>query len=190
MIRFTWMSAAFLFTIGASARGQVRILPRSTAPGVTESYVLQVANDHRQDITRIELRFPESIRITALGVRSDWTVQSVATGQRLSAAIWTGALAPGRFTELGFIGVNPPRSVVLVWPVIVSYADGDRVMWWTGNIAHKAPRTVVSTPGAVNTNLVVAFAVCIVALVLALTALALSLRAGSATPTAFGGESG
>ena len=178
------------FTVATEAAAQVRVLPRTAAPASTESYVLQVANDHRQAITRIELRIPQSVRVISLGERQDWPVQSVTNGTRLSAVVWTGTLPPGRYTEFGFIGVNPPKTVTLVWPVVVTYADGERAAWWTGNIAHKAPRTVLSTPAAFNWNLVFAFGVCIVALLLALAALGLSLRGGSAQPAGFGRDPG
>ncbi|MDQ6717736.1 MAG: DUF1775 domain-containing protein [Gemmatimonadota bacterium] len=184
------IAGAIFLGVAGSAGAQVRLLPRTAELGATESYVLQVANDHRQAITRIELRFPQSVRVTSLGERPDWPVQSMAAGTKLSAAVWTGTLSPGRYAEFGFIGVNPVKPVTLVWPVIVTYADGERAAWWTGNIAHKAPRTVVSNPAGFNGSLVIAFGVCVFALILALTALGLSLRGASPAPTTFGRDPG
>lgn len=180
------LAAALLFALaGATSAGaQVRLLPRTSSPGAMESYVLQVANTHQQAITRVELRFPRSVRVISVGERPDWPAQVVYTDDRLAAAVWTGALAPTRYTEFGFLGVNATKRVIVVWPVIVTYADGEQVAWWPNSIGTKAPATLI-TAAPRDGNTAIAFAVCLLAFVLALAALALALRGAPAKSNGF-----
>jgi len=63
--------------------------------------------------------------------------------------------------------------------VKVSYANGDSVLWWTNTRSPtKAPITLISAPPS-RVNLAVALSICLAALMLALLALAVALRAGA-----------
>lgn len=179
------IAALGLIAWAAPSAAQVRILPTTSRAGATERYVLRIENDHRQSAIRVEIRFPQSVQIVSLGERSAWRVQDIFSGNRMSAAVWTGTLSPGRFTELGFIGVNPPNSVRLVWPVIITFANGEQVAWWTGNTGTKAPVTLIAVPARNRVNLAIALGVCIAALALALSALILALRSGPSTEAGF-----
>lgn len=184
-LRFAGALATCFALAASSAPAQVRVLPRTSQPGSTETYVLQVANTHQQAITSIEVRFPRSVRIISLGEPPNWPVQAFNAGNRLSAAAWSGTLPPGRYTEFRFVGVNGQKSVTLIWPVLVTYADSARVAWWPNSIGTKAPATVITAPPRSNESLSLAFVVCIIAFVLALTALVLSIRTGTAPVTGF-----
>lgn len=182
---FAGVVVASLALGASSAFAQVRILPQKSQPGSTETYVLQLANTHQQAITRVEVRFPRSVRVISLGEPPNWPVQAFNADQRLSAAAWSGELPPGRYAEFRFLGINGPKSVTLIWPVLITYADSARVAWWPNSIGTKAPATVITTPARSNGKLTLAFVVCIIAFVLAVTALVLSLRTGTAPVTGF-----
>ena len=173
------------FNGGASAGAQVTVAPATSRAGVTERYLLRVENDRQQPVTRVEIGFPRSVNVVSLGEHSGWEEQPRVAGNRLSAVVWTGSLAPGRFSEFGFIGVNPATTVRLVWPVIITYADSARSVWWTGSSPLKAPVTLVASPSHNSRNLTIALGVCLVALVLALSALFLALRSEPPTDAGF-----
>jgi len=169
----------------ADSDAQVSMLPRTSQPAKTENYVLQVANDHQVAITRVELRIPRSVRVVSFGEKSDWPVQAFNADNKVSAAVWTGTLPPSRYTEFGFIGVNPAKNINVVWPVIITFADGEQATWWTGPTGLRAPVTLIAAVARSRGNLVLALALCVVAFLLALSALVLALRSGQFSETGF-----
>jgi uncharacterized protein YcnI len=124
--------------------GHAVVFPKVSAPGAYERYVLRVPNEKGVATTRVEIRFPATVRVTSFADVPGWELQVVTdSAKRVIGAVWTGALAPQRFVELPFVAVNPKTETRLTWPVIQTYADGERVEW-TEQEGGKKPASVTS----------------------------------------------
>ena len=161
------------------------VYPKASAPGAYERYVLRVPNEKAVPTLRVELHFPDGLRVTAFADVPGWQLEVLTdSARRITGAVWTGTLAPQRFVELPFVAANPKSPVRLVWPTYQTYAGGERVEW-TGAEGTKTPAsattiaapTVVGAPVALGDGGVTRW-VPWVALGVALVSLGLVLRRG------------
>jgi uncharacterized protein YcnI len=176
---------SLMVVVVALGHAHAVVYPRSSTTGVYERYLIRVPNERKVATTRVEIRFPQEIRVSSFSDVPGWQLEVLRdSAERIVGASWTGALAPERFVELPFVAVNPKEAREIVWPVTQLYADGERVEW-RGPVGSKQPASVtnvsaVATPsaGANNTTQWIAVA----ALVLGLMSLGLTLRRRE-TPT-------
>lgn len=155
------------------------VFPKTSAPGAYEKYVLRVPNERDIPTIRVEIRFPEGLRVVSFGEVPGWKLQVLADSiQRVTGAVWTGVLPKERFVEFPFIAVNPKDSASVTWPTYQTYEGGERVEW-TGPDSSYTPVSstliVDTTPAPVEVSRTSLY-VSIIALLLALTALAVALR--------------
>lgn len=170
------VAAAVLFP--ASLDAHAVVFPKSSGAGAYEKYTLRVPNERDVATTKIEIRFPRSVRVISFEDVAGWSLEIVTdSAKHVTGAIWTGSLPPQRFVEFSFVAVNPDNPVKLVWPAFQTYSSGERVDW-VGRDDAKQPAsvTLVSVPSRTGTGLVVALWVCVGALVLSLAALFIALR--------------
>ena len=169
------VSLAMLAVAPNAARAHAVVFPKKSTPGAYEKYVLRVPNEKNVPTTRVEIRFPAELRVVSFTDVAGWTLQEVKDSSgRITGAIWTGTLAPERFVEFPFVGVNPSEDTRLVWPAFQTYADGERVDW-TGPEDSKRPAsatTLDADSGVGGMTKTVAIA----ALVVSLLSLGLALR--------------
>jgi uncharacterized protein YcnI len=155
------------------------VFPKTSTPGAYEKYVLRVPNERDVPTLKVEIRFPEALRVVAFGDVPGWKLQVLTDSiQRVTGAVWTGVLPKERFVEFPFFAVNPKDSTTLTWPTYQTYEGGERVEW-TGPDSSYTPvsSTLVSNPVVVpikvsRTSLYIS----IIALLFALTALGVALR--------------
>ena len=170
------LAVACIILQAAPALAHVTVWPRTAAPGAYERYVVRVPNEKNTATTRVEIRFPAEVRISSFLDVPGWNLQVLTdSAGKITGAVWTGTLAPKRFVELPFIGVNPKSGTTrLVWPAFQTYADGE-VVQWTGpeGSKHPASATELTTRGAGSAA---ALWVAIAALVIAIAGLGLALR--------------
>ena len=120
------------------------VFPRTSAPGAYERYVLRVPNEKMTATTRVEIRFPSEVRVTAFEDVPGWQLEVLTdSAKRIVGAVWTGSLAPQRFAEFPFMAANPKDGGRIVWPAYQTYADGERVEW-TGEEGSKRPASVTA----------------------------------------------
>jgi uncharacterized protein YcnI len=155
------------------------VFPKTSAPGAYEKYVLRVPNERDVPTIKVEIRFPESLRVVSFGEVAGWKLQVLADStQRVTGAVWTGVLPKERFVEFPFVAVNPKDSASVTWPTYQTYEGGERVDW-TGPDSSFTPVSstliVDSTPAPVKVSRTSLY-VSIIALLFALTALAVALR--------------
>jgi len=154
------------------------VFPRESTPGAYEKYVLRVPNEKNVATTKVELRFPDDVKVISFADVAGWTLDiRTDSAKRIIAATWSGTLAPERFIEFPFVAVNPRADARLVWPTYQTYADGERVEW-TGPEGAKTPAsaTVIRGSREANSASGAALWVAIAGLVLALVSLGLVLR--------------
>ena len=153
------------------------VFPKKSAPGAYEKYVLRVPNEKGIPTTRVEIRFPSSVRVVSFGDVAGWQLEEVRdSANAIVAAVWTGNLQPERFVEFPFVVVNPKGSATLTWPAYQTYANGERVDW-TGAEGSEKPASSTSIAGegiAGGSRLGVYLS--IVAVLLSLMSLGLALR--------------
>jgi uncharacterized protein YcnI len=174
---------AVLLVIPAIAYGHAVVYPKASTSGGYEKYVLRVPNEKTIATTRVEIRFPADLRVTAFSDVAGWQLEVLTdSAKRIVGAVWTGTLAPQRFVEFPFVGANPKAAGQLVWPTFQTYADGQRVEW-TGAPGTKTPAsvTVISAPAVASRGRAVTEYVAWAALVLSLLSLGLALRPRTTT---------
>ncbi len=160
------------------ANAHAVVLPKTSDAGAYEKYVLRVPNERDVATTRVEIRFPRSVRVVSFGDVPGWSLEIVTdSAKHITGAIWTGSLAPQRFVEFPFVAVNPKNAVKLIWPAFQTYSNGERVDW-TGKEDAKqaASATVVGAAARGDAGLTLALWVCVAALVLSLAGLVFALR--------------
>lgn len=142
--RLAIVAASLALTLGIPvlAFGHAVVYPRASTPGAYERYVLRVPNEKTTATTRVELRVPADVRVTAFEDVPGWQLEVLTdSAKRIVGAVWTGTLAPQRFVELPFMAANPKSGDRIVWPAYQTYADGERVEW-TGDKGSKRPASV------------------------------------------------
>jgi len=174
------LASALASLAPAVAFAHAVVYPKKSATGAYERYVLRVPNEKTIATTRVEIHFPDGMRITAFEDVPGWQLQVLTdSAQRIVGAVWTGTLAPQRFVEFPFMAANPKAATQLVWPVYQTYAGNDRVDW-TGAKGSKTPASVTSIAPVDSTAGAPATAsgqwVQWIALILALVSLGLVLR--------------
>lgn len=166
-----------------SALAHATVLPKVSEAGAYEKYVLRVTNDRDVSTTRVEIRFPRSVRVISFAEVPGWSLEIISdSAKHIIGAAWTGSLAPQRFVEFPFVAVNPKDPVRLVWPSFQTYSTGERVDW-TGHEDAKTPASVTTvrvTP-ARSPGVTLALWVCVGALVLSIGGLLLALRPESSS---------
>ena len=174
------VSVAVASFIPAIAFAHAVVYPKKSATGAYERYVLRVPNEKTVATTRVEIHFPEGVRITAFEDVPGWQLQVLTdSAKRIVGAIWTGTLAPARFVEFPFMAANPKVAAQLVWPVYQTYVGIDRVDW-TGEKGSRTPASITSIAPVDSTAAAGPVApgqwVQWIALILALVSLGLVLR--------------
>ena len=169
-----------LLLISSIVGARAVVFPTTSMPGAYEKYTLRVMNERAVPTLRVEIHFPEGLRVVSFGDVPNWNIQILTdTTNRITGAVWTGVLAIDRFVEFPFLAVNPKDSTSLTWPTIQTYANGERVEWTSPDTASMTPvaTTLIAdtTPKTIKvsrTSLYISLA----ALLFALTALGVALR--------------
>ena len=155
------------------------VFPKTSMPGAYEKYVLRVPNERDVPTLKVELHFPQGLRVVSFGDVPGWKLQVLTdSAQRVMGAIWTGVLPKERFVEFPFVAVNPKDSTSLFWPTYQTYEGGERVEW-TGPDSSKTPvsSTIVNDSAVVPVKVSrTSLYMSVIALLFALTALGVALR--------------
>ncbi|HEV7591221.1 MAG TPA: YcnI family protein [Longimicrobium sp.] len=174
------LAAAALLGAPALAFAHAVVFPRRAEPGAYERYLLRVPNERGVPTGRVEIRFPAGLRVVSFGDVPGWTVEvkKDASGA-ITSAVWWGTLPPERFVEFPFVAVNPKAGTRLVWPVSQTYQGGERVEW-NGAPDSKTPASVTEIAAAPTDGGDTGTYLGGAALLVALLALGLALRRGTA----------
>jgi len=156
------------------------VFPKTSKPGAYEKYVLRVPNERDVPTLKVEIHFPDGLRVVSFGDVPGWKLQVLTdSAQRVTGAVWTGVLPKERFIEFPFVGVNPKDSTSLTWPTYQTYEGGERVEWTGPDSSSKTPvsSTTINDPAVVPVKVSrTSLYISIIALALALTALGVALR--------------
>jgi uncharacterized protein YcnI len=138
------LAAALTLATASIANAHAVVFPKTSKTGGHEKYVLRVPNEKTVPTTRVEIRFPAGLRVTAFEDVPGWQLEVLTdSAKHVTGAVWTGTLAPQRFVEFPFVAANPKEEVKLLWPAYQTYADGQRVEW-TGAEGSKTPASATS----------------------------------------------
>jgi uncharacterized protein YcnI len=152
------------------------VTPSASRPGAYERYVLRVPNESDAPTVRVEMRFPPEVRVISFADVPGWQLQAPtdSTG-RATSAVWTGSLPAERFVEFPFVAVNPRTAARVSWPVIQTYANGQRVEW-SGPRESDTPASVTVISGGGTLSPWIPTVLAAFAFLLAVLSLALSAR--------------
>jgi uncharacterized protein YcnI len=174
---FVRLAVATLALTPAMAHAHAVVLPKNSAPGAYEKYVLRVPNEKGVPTTRIEIRFPSNIKVVSFSDVDGWTLEQIRdSSNAIIGAVWTGSLAPERFVEFPFVAVNPKETATLTWPVFQTYTDNERVAWTGPEGSEKPASSTAIAPATPNGPGRLSLYLSIVAVVLSLMSLGLALR--------------
>lgn len=124
------------------ANAHAVVLPKKSAPGAFEKYVLRVPNEKDLPTVRVELHFPADMRVVSFEDVPGWQLEiMVDSTKAITSAVWTGTLSPKHFVEFPFEAANPKTATQVAWPTYQTYANGERVEW-TGPEHTKTPASV------------------------------------------------
>jgi hypothetical protein len=127
------MRAVLLFAtamLSSVATAHVAVLPKESAAGAHEKYVVRVPNEKQVDTVAIELRFPASLRVRSFEQKTGWMTEPVRDGSgAFTGVLWRGTLPPQQFVELGLLAVNPATAGDLTWTAVQTFSDGTKVEW-------------------------------------------------------------
>lgn len=133
------LATALTLAAASVANAHAVVYPKTSKTSGHEKYVLRVPNEKTVPTTRVEIRFPAGLRVTAFEDVPGWQLEVLTdSAKHVTGAVWTGTLAPQRFVEFPFVAANPKEEVKLLWPAYQTYADGQRVEW-TGAEGSKTP---------------------------------------------------
>ena len=156
------------------------VFPKTSTPGAYEKYVLRVPNERDVPTVKVELQFPQGLRVVSFGDVAGWKLQVLTdSAQRVTGAVWTGVLPKEHFVEFPFVAMNPKNSTSLAWPTFQTYQGGERVEWTSPDTASKTPvsTTLISDPTVIPVKVSrTSLYISIIALLFALTALGVALR--------------
>jgi uncharacterized protein YcnI len=164
-----------------AARAHAVVLPKKSAPGAFEKYVLRVPNEKDVPTIRVEIHFPAGMRVVSFGDVPGWQLEIITDSTKaITGAIWTGTLPAKHFVEFPFEAANPKTVTQVAWPAYQTYANGERVEW-TGPEHTKTPASVTSIePAGIGATNWLAGA----ALVIAIASLGLTVRRPVSVPSA------
>ena len=139
---------AFVLAIPALGLAHAVVFPKNSTPGAYERYVLRVPNERNVATTKVEMRFPDDVKVISFADVQGWQLEIQRdSASRIIGAVWTGTLAPERFIDFPFVAVNPKTPAQIHWPAFQTYADGQRVEW-TGAEDSKSPASVTAIAAA------------------------------------------
>jgi hypothetical protein len=141
--RRTLLAIVLLLSIPVSLFGHATVSPASSRPGAYERYVLRVPNESDNATVRVEITFPATVRVISFLDVPGWTLAAQIDN---SGRAVTGTLAPERFVEFPFVAVNPGSAAKVSWPVIQTYANGDKIEW-SGPAGSDHPASVTAIGG-------------------------------------------
>lgn len=178
--RIAGVTTALTLAVYALGLAHAVVYPKASTSGAYERYIIRVPNERKVPTTRVEISFPSEVKVNSFADVPGWTLEVQRdSAQRIIGAVWTGSLPPERFIELPFVAANPKAAGSITWPVIQTYADGERAEW-TGPEGSKRPAssTTINT-AAVNAGSSSGGSmngVAIAALALAVVSLGVALR--------------
>jgi uncharacterized protein YcnI len=176
VLRVAVVVATLALVVKSLAFAHAVVYPKASTIGAFERYALRVPNERKVPTTRVEIQFPPDVRVSSFEDVPGWELQVTRdTAQRIIGAVWTGALPPERFVEFPFVAANPKAPAEIHWPVIQTYADGERAEW-TGPAGSKRPASSTTIAAAAATTGGSSQWMAPVALALAVVSLGLSLR--------------
>ena len=111
------------------------VAPAVSTTRTYETYTLRVPNEKDVATVRVDIEFPPEVFVVSFAEVPGWELDVERNGTgRAVGATWSGELAPRRFVELSFVGVNPTEPTTLVWEVDQTYRGpaGEEIVSWSG----------------------------------------------------------
>ena len=152
-------AAVWLGGAAPPAAGHVLVVPAEGQAGGLQRYGIIVPGERSVPTTRVEVQFPEALRVSEVQALAGWrtTSQKDRTG-RVVGAIWEGGeLPPGQFGEFGVLARNPDGAANLTWKTIQTYQDGYEAQW-IGPPGAEFPGAITRVRAAGVTTSLAAFA--------------------------------
>lgn len=124
---------AIALTLAVVAEAHVRITPRESKAGATETYSVRVPTEGKVATVLVEIEAPADVAILSAvaSLQGDATLKK--QGDRVIGVTWNVKIEPGAFAELAYVARNPISGDEIVWKVRQLYADGSSSDWVGGS---------------------------------------------------------
>lgn len=124
-------SAVLIGTAASLASAHVTVVPEESRAAAAERYGVRVPSEKSIPTTRVEVQFPEGLKVTELEAVPGWriVIQKDRDGRTLGAVWAGGVIPPGQFVEFGVLAQNPDVPGELTWKMIQTFEDGSEVQW-------------------------------------------------------------
>ena len=133
--------------LAVSAEAHVRITPRESKVGATETYSARVPTEGKVATVSVELEVPTGVAILSAVASSEGNATLKKEGDRVIAVMWNVKIDPGAFAELTYVARNPTDGAEIVWKVHQRYADGSSSDW-IGGPGTRAPAPITKLAGS------------------------------------------
>jgi uncharacterized protein YcnI len=184
-----------LFGVPLLTHAHVVVKPSQVAPGAFQTFTIGVPVEKDNATTGVRLVIPAGLKHVTPNVKPGWRINLIKSGEGEEATVneieWAGgSIPPGHRDEFLFSAQAPAEAGELQWRAYQTYQDGSVVGWdqdpaaqeGSNDFSRVGPysRTQISETGA-GTALSShrdkkSFDVSVVALLVAIAALAMSLR--------------
>ena len=131
-----WAASAVALAVwlgGALSRvdAHVVVFPAEGPPSVVQRYALLIPTEKASPTTRVEIQFPDRLRVSEIEVVSGWrsTAQRDREGRIVGASWEGGQVPPGHFFAVGVLARNPDAPGEMAWKLIQTYQDGSEIHW-------------------------------------------------------------
>ena len=128
----------------------VAVFPTEGAPAVVQRYALLIPTEKASPTTRVEIQFPDGLRVTEIEAVSGWrsTAQRDREGRIVGASWEGGQVPPGHFLAVGVLARNPDTPGEMAWKLIQTHQDGSEIHWIGPSSAEfPAAVTAIHRPG-------------------------------------------
>lgn len=127
----------------AATEAHVRIAPRESKAGTTETYTARVPTEGTVATTSVQLDVPDGVTVISATAPAGATYDLTREDNRIVAITWTVNVKPGEASELSFVARNPKDGGQIVWKAHQRYADGTSSEW-VGPAGSRAPAPVTT----------------------------------------------
>jgi ketosteroid isomerase-like protein len=138
---------AISLMLAVAAEAHVRITPRESRAGATETYSARVPTEGKVATISVKLDVPADVGIVSAAASPQGDAILNKEGDRVIGVTWNVKIEPGAFAELTYVARNPIAGDEIVWKVHQRYADGS-TSEWVGGSWTRAPATVTKLTGS------------------------------------------
>ena len=114
----------------AIASAHVVVKPAQVAAADYQLFTTSVPNERDVPVTSIRLVVPDGVESVTPTTKPGWQIETIKSGDNIKEILWTdGAIESGYRDDFSFSAQAPAEPTTLIWKAYQTYADGMEVAW-------------------------------------------------------------